>query len=67
MAKIVRERGSEIRSVSHTEAGVGLVQFWPTLFFRKGDGSEAQELARLKVEHGAIEHTYNREDCARDG
>lgn len=45
--------------------GVGLVLFWPTLFFLKGDGPEAQELARLRGEYEAIEQTYNRKDCGR--
>ncbi len=45
--------------------GVGLVLFWPTLFFIKGDGPEAQELARLKGEYEALEQTYNRKNCAR--
>lgn len=44
--------------------GVGLVLFWPTLFFLKGDGAEAQEYSRLKGEHEAIEATYVRKDCA---
>lgn len=44
--------------------GVGLVLFWPTLFFLKGDGAEHQELARLKGEFEAIELAYTRRDCA---
>jgi hypothetical protein len=44
--------------------GVGLVFFWPTLFFLKGDGPQAQEYARLKGEHEALEGTYVRKNCA---
>lgn len=44
--------------------GVGLVLFWPTLFFLKGDGVEAQEYARLKGEHEAFEEAYVRKNCA---
>lgn len=44
--------------------GVGLVLFWPTLFFLKGDGAEAQEYARLKGQHEAFEQTYIKKDCA---
>lgn len=44
--------------------GVGIVLFWPTLFFLKGDGVEAQEYARLKGEHEAIESTYTRKNCS---
>jgi hypothetical protein len=44
--------------------GVGLVLFWPTLFFLKGDGPEAQEYARLKGEHEAFEQAYVRKNCS---
>jgi hypothetical protein len=43
--------------------GVGLVLFWPTLFFLKGDGAEAQEYARLKGEHEAFDQAYVRKNC----
>lgn len=43
--------------------GVGLVLFWPTLFFLKGDGAEAQEYARLKGEHEALETAYAQKNC----
>lgn len=46
-----------------TKMGVGLVLFWPTLFFLKGDGAEHQELARLKGEYEALEVAYTRKDC----
>lgn len=52
-------------SGDRVKMGVGLVLFWPTLFFLKGDGPEAQELARLRGEFEAIEQTYNRKDCGR--
>lgn len=43
--------------------GVGLVLFWPALFFIDGDGPEAQEYARLKGEYEAL-HTMNvRKSC----
>lgn len=44
--------------------GVGLVLFWPTLFFLKGDGVEAQEYARLKGEHEAFDQAYTQKNCA---
>ncbi len=44
--------------------GVGLVLFWPTLFFLKGDGPEAQELARLKGEHDALEQSHIKKNCS---
>merc|ERR1712072_438066 len=38
------------------QMGVGLILFWPTLFFLEGgDDARAQEYARLKGERGAIE------------
>ncbi|MBW8368818.1 MAG: hypothetical protein K0M70_13280 [Arenimonas sp.] len=51
-------------SGDRVKMGVGLVLFWPTLFFLKGDGPEAQEYARLKGEHQALEDTYTRKNCA---
>lgn len=47
-----------------TKMGVGLILFWPTLFFLKGDGPEAQELARLKGEHDALEKAYVEKSCS---
>lgn len=49
-----------------TKMGVGLILFWPTLFFLKGDGPEAQELARLKGEHEALEQAYIKKQCSSD-
>jgi len=46
------------------QMGVGLVLFWPTLFFLEGgDGPEAQEYARLKGERQAIETVAVRRTC----
>lgn len=58
-------RVDEKASGDSVKMGVGLVLFWPALFFIKGDGPEAQEFARLKGEHEAIEQVYNRKDCGR--
>jgi hypothetical protein len=43
--------------------GVGLVLFWPALFFLKGNGPEQQELARLKGEYEAINQEAIRQNC----
>jgi outer membrane murein-binding lipoprotein Lpp len=43
--------------------GVGLILFWPSLFFIKGDGATAAELARLKGEMDAIEQTSIQKNC----
>ncbi len=43
--------------------GVGLVLFWPSLFFIKGDGTTAAEVARLKGEMDAIEQASVTKRC----
>lgn len=52
-------------SKDKVKMGVGLVLFWPTLFFLKGDGAEAQEYARLKGEHTALEQAYASRNCSQ--
>jgi len=50
--------GGAVDKKAHGDAvkmGVGLVLFWPTLFFLKGDGAEAQEYAQLKGKSPALE------------
>jgi hypothetical protein len=43
--------------------GVGIVLFWPALFFIKGEGASAGEVARLKGEMDAIEQASIRKNC----
>lgn len=43
--------------------GVGLVLFWPSLFFIDGDSPEAQEYARLKGEYNAAEQASIQKEC----
>ena len=43
--------------------GVGMVLFWPALFFIKGDSTTAAELSRLKGEMEAIEQASNQKRC----
>ncbi|HRN89057.1 hypothetical protein [Hyphomicrobium sp.] len=43
--------------------GVGLVLFWPSLFFIKGDGHTAAELARLRGEFEALEQVSIQKNC----
>lgn len=43
--------------------GVGLVLFWPALFFMKGDGAAAADVARLKGEMQAIEQVNRMKNC----
>lgn len=42
---------------------VGMVVFWPALFFLKGDGTTAAEVSRLKGEMDAIEQASVRKKC----
>lgn len=42
---------------------VGLVIFWPALFFIKGDDAQAGELARIRGEMQAIEKESIRKNC----
>lgn len=47
-----------------TQMGVGLILFWPTLFFLEGgDGPEAAEYARLRGEVEALEEAANLKKC----
>jgi hypothetical protein len=43
--------------------GVGLVLFWPALFFLKGNGPEQEELARLKGEYDAVNQEMIKDNC----
>lgn len=42
---------------------VGLVVFWPALFFMSGDGAPAAEVSRLKGEMTALEAASRRNNC----
>lgn len=42
---------------------VGVVVFWPALFFLDGNGPQAAELARLKGQMEAIEQASIRKNC----
>ncbi len=43
--------------------GVGVVLFWPALFFIKGDAGSAQEVAQLKGDMDAIEQANIQKKC----
>lgn len=43
--------------------GVGLVLFWPALFFIKGKGANEAEIARLKGEMEAVEKVSIQKNC----
>lgn len=49
------------------QMGVGLILFWPTLFFLEGgDGPEASEYAQLKGEYEALRTTAVEKECAME-
>lgn len=50
-------------SSDDVEMGVGLVLFWPTLFFLDGDTPQAQEYARLSGEFEALEKAAIQKEC----
>jgi hypothetical protein len=47
-----------------TAMAVGLILFWPSLFFIDGDKPEAQEYARLKGEFDALEQAAIQKGCS---
>jgi len=64
----VNELHGQLKETADNDAaqmGVGLVLFWPTLFFLEGgDGPQAQEYAKLKGERDAIEKVAVQKKCA---
>ena len=65
----VSRKAQEITGVQNKEAtkdawamGLGLVIFWPALFFLIGDDKK-EELGRLKGEYEALEQTAIKKDC----
>lgn len=43
--------------------GVGLIIFWPALFFMKGDGADANQVAQLKGQMNAIQAVNDAKHC----
>lgn len=69
-AQVVSQRAAEAAGLQDKKAGqdaaitaVGVVLFWPALFFNNGDGATAAEVARLKGEMQAIEDASRRKGC----
>ena len=46
-----------------TKMAIGLILFWPTLFFIDGNGPEAQEYGRLKGEYETLEQVSIKKEC----
>ncbi len=54
----------ELADTDAAQMGVGLILFWPALFFLEGgDGAEAMEYARIKGERNAIEERSIEQKC----
>lgn len=52
------------RANDNAQMGVGLVLFWPALFFLEGgDGPEAAEYAQLKGEYKALDDMDKEKNC----
>ena len=64
-ARVAEVAGVQDSAASDDAAlmGVGLVLFWPTLFFLEGDTGREAELGRLKGEVDAIERAATRKNC----
>lgn len=50
-------------SDDNAQMGIGLVLFWPALFFLDGDTPQANEYARLKGEFEALESAAIQKEC----
>jgi hypothetical protein len=69
-AERVSQRAAELAGVQDSKStsdavatGVGVVLFWPTLLFIKGDGQTAAELGRLRGEFDALEKVAIEKNC----
>lgn len=64
-ARAVELTGTQQQKASNDAVamGVGLVIFWPALFFIKGDKQTAAELARLRGELEAIQQASIAKNC----
>ncbi|MCB1516144.1 MAG: hypothetical protein KDJ19_00800 [Hyphomicrobiaceae bacterium] len=61
----VAAAGAQEQAAQHDAAmtTVGVVLFWPAIFFNKGDGASAAEVARLKGEILAIQQASDTKHC----
>jgi hypothetical protein len=62
----VSETGARADDRASSDSGtmaLGLILFWPSLFFLDNDGPEVQEYGRLKGEYEALEQTSIQKKC----
>jgi hypothetical protein len=64
-ARAIVASGAQDQKASNdaVATGVGVVLFWPALFFIKGDAASAQEVAQLKGDMEAIEQANIQKKC----
>lgn len=66
VSRKVSEIGGQVDKTASDDSaqmGVGLILFWPALFFLDGDTPQAVEYARLKGEFNALEKAANLKGC----
>lgn len=66
VAARVSEVGGQVDSTAsgdNAQMAVGIILFWPALFFLDGDTPQAAEYARLKGEFDALEKAAIRKGC----
>ena len=66
ISRRVSEIGGQVNKTAsddNAQMGVGLVLFWPALFFLDGDTPQAAEYGRLKGEFEAIEKASIQQQC----
>ncbi len=66
LTRKVSESASKVDDRASSDSStmaIGLILFWPSLFFLDGDGPEAQEYARLKGEYEALEVASIQKKC----
>ena len=69
LTRKVSESASKVDERSSDDSctmALGLILFWPSLFFIDGDGPEAQEYARLKGEYEALEVASIQKKCGHE-
>ena len=66
LTRRVSETGARVDDRASGDSGtmaIGLILFWPSLFFLDNDGPEAQEYGRLKGEYETLEVVSIQKKC----
>ena len=69
LTRKVNESAAQVEERASDDSGtmaLGLILFWPSLFFIDGDGFDAQEYARLKGEYDALEVASIQKKCGHE-